>query len=216
MQQPNLPLLIFDCDGVLVDSEPISNRVFTQCLQQDGFAVDEAYAWKHFWGVSIRECLQHVEQVFQRKVSEGFVDNLSLLTKEEIRRNLKPIPHVTEVLHQIKNPKCVASGSEPEKLELSLQVTGLHHFFEHVFSSLEVERGKPFPDIFLHASQQLNYVPETCIVIEDSKPGVEAGLAAGMRVLLYSPADEPPFAVPKEVPVFKNMQQLPLLLQQYL
>src|SRR6059058_4567927 len=142
-------LLIFDCDGVLVDSEPLANRTFIQCLQNEGFDVDEAYGYKHFLGISTRDCINHIETNFNRKVSDTFLDTLSSLTNEEIKNTLQPIPHIKEALEY---PKCVASGSEPDKIRLSLEVTGLSSFFTRIYSSLQVERGKPFPDIFLYAA----------------------------------------------------------------
>src|SRR3954453_20009100 len=177
-------LLIFDCDGVLVDSEPLANRTMVQCLQNEGFEVDEAYALDHFHGISDKDCIAHIESAFQRKVSDKFVERLSLLTEEEIRRTLQPIRNIKEALAKLPFPKCVASGSEPEKIDLSLRVTGLKNFFSHVYSSSQVERGKPDPDVFLYAAKDMGFTPRQCIVIEDSNPGVRAGLSAGMKVLL--------------------------------
>lgn len=214
MKKNNNTLLIFDCDGVLVDSEPLANRTIIQCLKKEGFDVDEAYAYKHFHGISTRDCIAHMELTFKRRVSDNFVETLSLLTNEEIRNTLQPIPHIKEALATLSYPKCVASGSEPEKILLSLEVTRLKKYFTHIYSSLQVQRGKPFPDVFLHAAKEMNFTPDQCIVIEDSNPGVQASLSAGMKVLLYRSALEDKSYLPEGVTVFTDMAHLPTLIPQ--
>ncbi|HAL80936.1 MAG TPA: hypothetical protein DCO83_00860 [Mucilaginibacter sp.] len=213
MKKNNNTLLIFDCDGVLVDSEPLANRTFIQCLQKEGFDVDEAYAYKHFHGISTRDCIAHIELTFKRRVSDNFVETLSLLTNEEIKNTLQPIPHIKEALAALSYPKCVASGSEPEKIQLSLEVTRLKKYFSHVYSSLQVQRGKPFPDVFLHAAKEMDFTPDQCIVIEDSNPGVQAALSAGMKVLLYRPIlEDKSDHLLEEVTAFADMAHLPALI----
>ena len=212
MKKNNNILLIFDCDGVLVDSEPIANRVIIQCLQKEGFDVDEAYAYKHFHGISNRDCISHIELNFKRKVPDNFVETLSLLTDEEIKNTLQPISHIKEALAALPYPKCIASGNELERIKLSLEVTGLKEYFTHVFSSLQVQAGKPSPDVFLHAAKEMGFTPHQCIVIEDSNPGVQAALNAGMKVLLYRSTLEDKSDLLKEVTVFDDMAHLPALI----
>src|SRR6266540_3720834 len=212
MKKNNNILLIFDCDGVLVDSEPIANRIFIQCLQKEGFEVDEAYAYRHFHGISNRDCISHIESTFKRKVSDNFIETLLLLTDEEIKNTLQPISHIKEALAALSYPKCVASGSEPEKIKLSLEVAGLNEYFTHVYSSLQVNAGKPSPDVFLHAAKEMGFTPHQCVVIEDSNPGVQAALNAGMKVLLYRPILEDQSDLPKEVTVFDDMAHLPTMI----
>ncbi len=212
----NSKLLIFDCDGVLVDSESLVNRIFIQCLQKEGFDVDEAYALKHFYGIALRDCIIHLEERFQKKIPEGFIDTLSQLTNDEIRRNLQPIRNIEQALSQLPYPKCVASGSDYQKLHLSLEVTGLKNFFQHIFSVDEVERGKPYPDLFLFAARNLNYQPADCIVIEDSLAGMQAGTAAGMAVYFYSPNNNKEKALPEGVTAFNDMIQLPALIHKHI
>jgi beta-phosphoglucomutase-like phosphatase (HAD superfamily) len=142
------PLLIFDCDGVLVDSEALSNRIFVECLQKEGFDIDEAYGWKHFYGITLRDCLTHIEEKFGRKVEDDFVETLSLLTNEEIKKELQPIPYVDVALSELPQPKCVASGSDYERIELSLKVTGLRRYFQRIFSVVDVPRANLFPTCF--------------------------------------------------------------------
>ena len=210
----NSTLLIFDCDGVLVDSEPIANRALIACLQKEGFKVDEAYAWQHFHGISTRDCITHVESAFGRKVSASLEKDFSHLTNAEIRNTLQPIPFIQEVLPTLPFPKCVASGSEPDKIALSLEVTGLKKYFTHIYSSLQVERGKPFPDVFLYAANQMGFTPGQCIIIEDSSPGVQAGLQAGMQVLWYRTVKTNSSDVSNGVRVFSDMRHLPTLIQE--
>ncbi len=205
-------LLIFDCDGVLVDSEPLGNRIFVECLLHDGFDVDESYG-KQFIGIALKDCLKKLEDDFDRTVSDGFVERLSLLTHEEMKRDLKPIPNIHLALDQLSNPKCVASGSDHARLKLSLEVTGLSSYFKHIYSATEVLHGKPFPDVFLLAAEKMNFSKENCIVIEDSFAGMSAGIAAGMDVYLYNPERHNDFEIPNEVVVFENMAQLPALIK---
>jgi HAD superfamily hydrolase (TIGR01509 family) len=206
-------LLIFDCDGVLVDSEPLANRILIQCLQKEGFDVDEAYAYKHFYGISDRDCISHVESIFKKKVSDNFLETLSLLTKEEIKNTLQPISQIKEALAALPYSRCVASGSEPEKVRLSLEVTGLKKYFTHIYSSSQVQRGKPSPDIFLHAAKEMDFTPGQCIVIEDSNAGVWAALNAGMKVLLYRPILKDKSDPIEGATVFTKMAHLPSFIQ---
>jgi phosphoglycolate phosphatase len=214
LKKNNKPLLIFDCDGVLVDSEPLANRIFIQCLHKEGIDIDEAYASKHFHGVSNRDCIIYIESTFKKKVSENFIETLLLLTDEEIKNTLQPISHIKEALADLSYPRCVASGSDPEKIQLRLEVTGLKKYFTHVYSSLQVQRGKPFPDIFLYAAKEMDFTPDQCIVIEDSNPGVQAAMNAGMKVLLYRPIMEDKSHQPEGITVFGDMAHLPGLINQ--
>jgi HAD superfamily hydrolase (TIGR01509 family) len=204
-----LPLLIFDLDGVLVDSEKISERLFLQCLQQDGFAVDTAFNNQYFLGRSMRDCLNTLQQHFGRQPSTTTLDNYAKIMEEALHSELKPVPFVPEALTQLPHPKCVASGSEFERIQLSLQVTGLQPFFINITSSYEVSKGKPAPDVFLKAAERNNYTPDQCIVIEDTIFGVEAGLAAGMKVLSYQPVPTMAYNVPDSVIIFDTMKSLP-------
>jgi HAD superfamily hydrolase (TIGR01509 family) len=209
MMQSQLPLLIFDLDGVLVDSEKISERLFVQCLQQDGFAVDSAFNNQYFLGRSLRDCLNTLQQHFGRQPSAAVLEGYAKMIEEALRSELEPVPFVREALHQLPHLKCVASGSEPERIHVSLKTTGLDTFFQNITSSYEVARGKPAPDVFLKAAEKNGYTPEQCIVIEDTIFGVEAGLAAGMKVLCYQPVAAMAYQVPDGVVVFDSMYDLP-------
>jgi HAD superfamily hydrolase (TIGR01509 family) len=131
------------------------------------------------------------------------------MMEEALHSELEPVPFVREALTQLPHPKCVASGSEFERIQLSLHVTGLEPFFRNITSSYEVEKGKPAPDVFLKAAEKNNYTPDACIVIEDTIFGVEAGLAAGMKVLCYQPVPAIRYDVPDGVVIFDTMKRLP-------
>lgn len=207
-------LLIFDCDGVLIDSEPMANRVFIECLRQEGFDVDELYG-EHFHGIALADCVRKVEEDFKRKISKDLLHQFTLRLDDEMRQHLQPMPGIDAALRALPNPKCVASGSTHPRLQLSLSVTGLLPYFQHIFSATDVANGKPAPDLFLYAAQQMGYAIEDCIVIEDSYAGLQAALAAQMKVLLYNPHWISKYSVPEGVEVFYNMEELPQLIQKY-
>ena len=205
-------LLIFDCDGVLIDSESMSNQLFLQCLRHEGFDVDELYG-EHFHGIALADCLRKVETDFERKLPSHFVPQFSRLLDEEMKKTLQAMPGIHEALDQLPQPKCVASGSTHERLQLSLEVTHLLHYFPAIFSATDVAQGKPQPDLFLYAAAQLGFAPDACIVIEDSYAGLQAALAAQMPVFLYNPLWTDKYPVPEGVPVFYDMKELPRLIQ---
>lgn len=205
-------LLIFDCDGVLIDSEPMANQLFLQCLRREGFDVDELYG-EHFHGIALADCLRKVETDFGRRPPEHFVPQFTELLDVEMKRSLKAMPGIHEALDLLPQTKCVASGSTHERLQLSLSVTNLLHYFHFIFSATDVSQGKPQPDLFLHAAAQLGFKPHACIVIEDSYAGLQAALAAKMPVLLYNPLWTAQYPVPEGVPVFYDMKDLPGLVQ---
>lgn len=202
-------LLIFDLDGVLVDSEKISERLFLQCLQEDGFAVDTVFNNQYFLGRSMRDCLNTLQQHFGRQPSAAVLESYGQQIEKALQAELEPVPHVREALLQLTHPKCVASGSELQRIRVSLEVTGLDAFFRNITSSYEVAKGKPAPDVFLKAAEKNNHTPGRCIVIEDTIFGVRAGLAAGMKVLCYQPEPALAYRVPDGVVVFDSMKQLP-------
>ena len=202
-------LLIFDLDGVLVDSEKISERLFLQCLQEDGFAVDTVFNNQHFLGRSMRDCLNTLQQHFGRQPSAAVLESYGQRIEEALLAELEPVPYVQEALLQLTHPKCVASGSELQRIRISLEVTGLDAFFRNITSSYEVAKGKPAPDVFLKAAEKNSHTPDRCIVIEDTIFGVQAGLAAGMKVLCFQPEPAMTYRVPDGVVVFDSMKQLP-------
>ncbi|HEV7329476.1 MAG TPA: HAD family phosphatase [Flavisolibacter sp.] len=215
MMDSPLPLLVFDLDGVLVDSEKISERLYVRCLQQDGFAVDTAFYNQYFLGRSSRDCLVTLQDHFGRQPSAAALEQYDQLIEQALRSELEPVPFVREALLQLPHPKCVASGSELQRIQVSLETAGLAPFFQNITSSYEVERGKPAPDVFLRAAEKNNYTPANCMVIEDTIFGVEAGLSAGMKVLCYQPDSAMAYNVPEGVEVFDSMKRLPDLVKTF-
>ena len=180
-------LIIFDSDGVLVDSEPIANRILAAHLSAAGFPCTFAQSVERFVGRSLSSIIAMVEEDRDRPLPDGFYDAVQDATFTAFRAELKPVPGVAEALDRIAAPKCVASSGRIEKLDVTLGVTGLRvHFGDRLFSATMVRRGKPHPDLFLLAAARMGAAPADCVVVEDSVPGVEAARAAAMRVLGYA------------------------------
>ncbi len=183
-------LVIFDCDGVLVDSEPIANRILAAALTNAGYACTVAQAVEKFVGRSLPNIITDVETELGRLLPAHFAESLQADTFDAFRRELKPVPGVAAALDRITLRKCVASSGAPEKIRLSLSLTGLDsQFGNSLFSALQVSRGKPHPDLFLFAARSMDTPAAACVVVEDSTPGVQAARAAGMRVLGYRGGD---------------------------
>jgi len=176
-------LIIFDCDGVLVDSEPISIRCTAAALTVAGYPIDPAGVLERFLGISTAAMVATVEQETGRSMPPGFVGNLRHTILTAFERELRPMDGIADLLDRLDRPACVASSSVPERIRLSLRVAGLLERLEpDIFSATMVRRGKPAPDLFLLAAERMGVPPSSCIVIEDSAAGVRAGRAAGMTV----------------------------------
>jgi HAD superfamily hydrolase (TIGR01509 family) len=179
---PPPDLIIFDCDGVLVDSELLSCRSLTEVLAQSGIALDLAQALDLFLGRSTAAVLQHYRDL-GRALPETFLTDLKQKVRTRFAASLQPIPGIAAVLAELKLPCCVASSSDLDRVRFSLDMTGLaSHFGERLYTAEMVARGKPAPDLFLHAAAQMGVAPARSLVIEDSVSGVTAAKAAGMRV----------------------------------
>ena len=207
-------LVIFDCDGVLVDSEPIANRVFSQMLGEVGLPMGYDETVRTFVGRSLATCIAMVEARLGSPVPEGWADALRARTLEAFGRELRAVEGVEAVLDGIGAPFCVASSGEPAKMRFTLGMTGLLPRFEgRMFSAVEVPRGKPAPDLFLHAARRMGAAPERCAVVEDSAVGVQAGAAAGMTVFGFAAMTDPDaLRAAGAAHVFTRMDELPDLL----
>jgi len=180
-------LVIFDCDGVLVDSEPLSLATLTAGLNRIGVPIDLDTVRNRFAGTSMVSIMGHIERDYGIPAPEGFVDAVKAETLATFDRELKAMRGVAAAIRRLGQPVCVASSSDPVRLRHSLALTGLLDLFSgNVFSSAQVARGKPFPDLFLFAAEQMGTAPASCLVIEDSVPGVTAAVAAGMRVVGFT------------------------------
>jgi HAD superfamily hydrolase (TIGR01509 family) len=176
-------LIIFDCDGVLVDSEVISCRAHAETLTHHGYPITPDEVLKRFLGVSDREARMTVEAELGRDLPADFEAQMKQAALRRYAEELGAIPHVGEAIAAIALAKCVASSGTPEKIHHGLRCAGLYdRLAPHIFSATQVTRGKPAPDLFLFAAEQMKIAPSRCLVIEDSVPGVTGGHAAGMTV----------------------------------
>jgi HAD superfamily hydrolase (TIGR01509 family) len=176
-------LVIFDCDGVLVDSEPLAMRVLLEGLAAAGCAIDEAAAYDRFLGRSLASMQAVLRNERGVELSQEQLEAMRLRLFEVYRQELVPIPGIVSALDQLTIPRCVASSSQSERLRFSLEVTGLlPRFTPHLFSASMVARGKPAPDLFLYVAERMAVAPVDCLVVEDSAAGIEAAKRAGMRV----------------------------------
>jgi len=177
-------LIIFDCDGVLVDSEVISSRAHAETLTRHGYPITPDQVLQRFLGVSDREARLAVEAELGRRLPDDFDVQMKHAELRLYEDHLRLIPHVAETVATLTWPKCVASSGTPEKIRHGLTCAGLYErLAPHLFSAVQVKRGKPAPDLFLFAAEQMKVRPERCIVIEDSVAGITGACAAGMRVL---------------------------------
>ena len=180
-------LIIFDCDGVLVDSEPISLAMLTGALNDIGVGLDVETVRIRFAGTSMASIMEQIGREYPVTVPPGFVDDVKARTLLAFDTQLRALAGVREAIERLDIPFCVASSSDPVRIAHSLRLTGLLPLFGgSLFSSSMVARGKPAPDLFLHAAAQCGADPEECLVIEDSVPGVLAAGAAGMRVIGFT------------------------------
>ncbi|HEX4408041.1 MAG TPA: HAD-IA family hydrolase [Xanthobacteraceae bacterium] len=174
-------MVIFDCNGVLVDSEPIAAAVLAEALGTVGIKISSDTVLRRFQGRRPADVFAAIETAANTKLPSDFQMTVAAETLKRLRTDLRPISHAAHALTWIRGPKAVASSSLPDRIRISLDVTGLLRFFEdRLFSASHVRHGKPEPDLFLHAAARCGAEPAQCIVVEDSAPGVAAAAAAGM------------------------------------
>lgn len=178
-----MDLLIFDCDGVLVDSEPLANEVLAETLSALGRPMTRAQSMRTQIGKSLADILRETAEIIGRPVPEqvGLAMNERLI--QRFTSELRAIDGVAAALDALGQPRCLASSSRPERIEAALAATGLGGYFAHRFSATQVARGKPAPDLFLFAARQMGARPSETLVIEDSVAGVQAARAAGMPAI---------------------------------
>jgi HAD superfamily hydrolase (TIGR01509 family) len=216
-----MTLLIFDCDGVLVDSEVLACDTLREMLARLGHPMTTDEVMREFAGGSLADTVATIERLLGRPLPADVGEHFGQLLLERFRRELKPMPGVREAILALPYRRCVASSSSPERLRLSLEVTGLAPLFgEHVFSAVEVARGKPAPDLHLLAASTLGSPPERCIVIEDTARGVAAGRAAGARVVGFAGGGHATQALAEDLRlagaevVITAMRELPAVVRQ--
>lgn len=214
-------LIIFDCEGVLVDSEPISSRVVLEQLENHGCHLSEEESRERFTGLSMQTLQDIVTKDLGIPLPDNFEAKVQKETFSAFDRELQPVDGIADALLRLGCKKCVASNGSPEKIEHSLGLTNLSKIFgkESIFSANMVERSKPHPDLFLHAAKKMGVEPQDCIVVEDSVAGVKAGRRAGMVVLGFiggSHAKDPNYRKMLEDAgadiIFDDMKMLPRLI----
>jgi HAD superfamily hydrolase (TIGR01509 family) len=187
-------LVIFDCDGVLVDSEPVANRTLGQMLRELGLDLTQEQIFQNFVGYSLPHCMRVIERMLSRPPPENFLRDLQARTFAAFETELRAMPGIEEALDRLGLPFCVASSGDHEKMNTTLGITGLlPRFAGRIFSVTQVARGKPAPDVYVFAARQLGAKPSACVVVEDTPPGVQAGVAAGMTVFgfcAHTPAEK--------------------------
>ncbi len=177
-------LVIFDCDGVLVDSEPIINRAHAMVLTACGYAVGPEELAARFLGMSDSDMLAVIEREWGRPLPPSYGNRVGAVIEEGHRLAVPAIEGVAEALDSLAAPYCVASSSSPDQIRRKLDLTGLlPRFGDNLFSATMVARGKPAPDLFLFAAREMGAAPERCLVVEDSPAGIAAALAAGMTAI---------------------------------
>jgi HAD superfamily hydrolase (TIGR01509 family) len=209
-----IELVIFDCDGVLVDSERLAVRVESEYLTELGWPLSQAEIVERFLGHTDRYMDEAIEAQLGSRLPDGWKDQFQCRYREAFAAELAPVDGIAEALDQIAIPTCVASSGTHEKLRFTLGRTGLYERFEgRIFSGYEVANSKPAPDLFLHAAARMGAEPARCAVVEDSRPGVLAARAAGMRAFGYAGGLTPHECLHGEVTVvFEDMRELPRLL----
>ncbi len=207
-----IELVIFDCDGVLVDSEPIANRTLAEALIAEGLNIPEHEVARATTGLSLASVLNWLEADHGLKLGQDFLAALQDVTFAAFDRDLQAVPGAPDAVTAIQKSglkSCVASSGEITKMTLTLGLCGLYEAFAgRLFSATWVAAGKPAPDVFLYAAREMGVAPERCLVVEDSLPGIAAARAAGMTVLGYG-GDDLAAAGAK---TFADMSELPELI----
>lgn len=207
-------LVIFDCDGVLVDSEPLAVRIDQTMLQRVGMTLSDQEVIDRFVGRSKAVMRDAIAQHLGHGIPDDLAQEFDQIYYDAFDTALRPVDGVGQALAEISQPTCVASSNEPDSLRHKLRVTGLlERFCGRLFTASQVQRGKPAPDLFLFAAEQMGFAPGRCAVVEDSRPGVEAGVAAGMPVFGYTGSVTPAASLRRAGAIlFDDMRALPGLL----
>jgi HAD superfamily hydrolase (TIGR01509 family) len=184
----NIDLVIFDCDGVLVDSELLSNQSDLDLLESLGIKLELEDYMRRYVGKSALDTMTGIEAQTGMTLPEDFLTRKQARVLEYFERGLQPIPNISSVFKDLPYPRCVASSSTPERILFSLSQTGLLEYFEPhtIFSATMVKNGKPAPDLFLLAAREMKVSPARCVVIEDSISGVLGAVAAGMTAFGFT------------------------------
>ena len=200
--------VIFDCDGVLVDSEPIGNGVMVDMANELGANINLDYAMLHFKGNALEHCFGHINDIVENEIPKNFESEYRRRSYMRFKKEIKPIEGINEVLYKLKTPFCVASSGPQNKIELNLRLTGLLPLFEgKIFSCYSINKWKPDPAVFQWAAETMGFLNHECVIIEDSKFGVEAAKRGGFDVFGFTAHDYRNELVNADK-TFKNMNEL--------
>ncbi len=204
-------LVIFDCDGVLVDSESLALEAMSKCLSDLGFSkTPEEFNSATYRGANLATVLAELEGEFSMKLPSDFEERYRFEMNHRFTTGLKPIPGIKEALKEIRCKMCVASGGPLAKIKRSFELTGLTDWFgENIFSSYSIQSWKPEPNLFLHAANTMKVPPEDCLVVEDAVFGVQAAIRANMRVLAYHVGQDVSQFANLGATLFSDMRVLP-------
>lgn len=206
--------VIFDCDGVLVDSEPISIQILVDLANSYGANIDLAYGMTHFKGSFFMACKQRISKLTQTMLPDTLEDDYRQLSFEAFKKGMKPMEGVKEVIENLSIPFCVASSGPKNKIKLNLELAGLSPYFESkIFSCYDIQKWKPDPAIFILAAKTMGFHPSECIIIEDSISGVQAALNGGFDVFGFTAHDYNNELQGTANKTFNNMNQLLELIQ---
>lgn len=182
--------IIFDCDGVLVDSEPIANAVLVEMANDFGANIDLKYAMAHFKGGSMQSCVDKISGLVKEPLPDYFIETYRKRSFEAFKKEVKPVEGVKNVLDNLDIPFCVASSGPVEKIRFNLELTGLLPYFENrIFSCYTINKWKPNPAVFLWAADIMGFKPKDCLIIEDSLTGMKAAKNGGFDVFGFTAHD---------------------------
>ena len=209
----NVKCIIFDCDGILVDSETIANQVLLSMSAPFGLKMTMEEAVKNFNGRRLKNIFEQIEKLTDKKLPDSFETDFRKQTFEAFKTDLKAVKGVRKFIENLSVPYCVASSGPVEKITFNLTTTELIQNFENrIFSSYEINSWKPDPDIFIHACNQMGFKKEECIVIEDSVAGVIAGVKGGFKVFALANENNAQDLRDEGATVFYNYEELETIL----
>ena len=205
--------IIFDCDGVLVDSEAISIGTLVEMAKSHGASIDLDYAHQLFLGKSLEFCFNYISDLAQKKLPENFEEEFRKRTFEAFQKKLQPIKGIHDLLAKINVPIAVASNGPADKIRLNLTTTQLIDKFEgNIFSAYDINSWKPNPKLYLHAAKTMGFDVKDCVIIEDSPAGVQAALSGGFDVFGFTNHANFDALQQMNIPLFDDMTKLDLLL----
>ena len=205
--------IIFDCDGVLVDSEVINNRILLEMASEYGVTMDLNEAVEEFSGIRIKEGIKILQQRASRPFPADFEQAFRAKTYEIFKTEMKAVEGVQALLESLTVPYCVASSGPVEKIKLNLTVTGLIHYFDNrIFSGYDINSWKPDPGVFLYAAERMGFAPADCAVVEDSKAGIIAAVRGGFKAFGYAKPFNATVLEEEGANVFYHMSELSALL----